>query len=302
MTGSAERPPQVVAVVPIHNGREATLRCLDSLARSTIPVGVVVIDDGSTDGSTTAINVQFPDTVILTGDGNLWWSGATNLGARRALADGASHVLALNNDCIVHESAVEALVAESAARPHHLLGSKMRFLEPSDMILTLGGQCTPHGLVYVGLFETDEGQWDHIRDATWLPGMALLIPAACFESVGFFDDRVFPQYWGDIDFVVRAREQGWGVGVVPESLVWNDRSQTGESISERPSLGDVWRLLTSRRSTLNLVENVQFHRRHHDFYTLRMLFNNYAPLGRAIRRRYLAPVKRAVVEFGGSHH
>ena len=71
----------IYIVIPVFNRREETLRCLDSLVTQTYTnFIVIVVDDGSTDGVGDAVQAGYPDTIVLKGDGNLWWAGATNLG------------------------------------------------------------------------------------------------------------------------------------------------------------------------------------------------------------------------------
>ena len=68
-------------VIPVHNRREFTRQCLACLAVQTYRnVQTIVVDDGSTDGTDIMISQEFPDVVVMRGDGNLWWTEATNWG------------------------------------------------------------------------------------------------------------------------------------------------------------------------------------------------------------------------------
>ena len=91
--------PRVTVVVLNWNGLADTLECLNSLVRLDYPTHeVVVVDNGSTDGSVQVFREQFPmATVFETGE-NLGYTGGNNAGLRHALAQGADYVLLLNND------------------------------------------------------------------------------------------------------------------------------------------------------------------------------------------------------------
>jgi GT2 family glycosyltransferase len=79
---------KIEIVTPVHNRREETLQCLRSLARaesSGLDLHVIIVDDGSTDGTAEAVATQFPDVEIIRGDGSLWYTAGTNRGIQAAL-------------------------------------------------------------------------------------------------------------------------------------------------------------------------------------------------------------------------
>ena len=118
--------PRVFVVVPVHDRCDLTRACLDSLAVQTyVRRTIVVVDDGSTDGTPDMLSSDFPDAVVLNGDGNLWWAGATNLGVAWVLghAEVRDLVLTMNNDSVAGLDYLARLVASSLEHPHALIGS-----------------------------------------------------------------------------------------------------------------------------------------------------------------------------------
>lgn len=256
---------KVAVVIPIHNGRDLTLRCLDQLGRSTVlPAQTIVVDDGSTDGSAAAIRFSFPAVEIITGDGNMWWSGAMNAGARRAFANGATHVYSLNNDCVIDTRSIEMTSARLSLMGPGLVCSKVRAWPEDGRLVSAGGTVNWwwRGLRLRGLGQMDSGQFDVPAAVDWMPGMGVLIPKVCFERVAGYDDRRFPHYQGDADFSMRVHRAGYSLCYEPDSVVWNDQVQTGIQVPDRPSLLDLHTLLTDRRSQYNLRETVSFVFRH----------------------------------------
>src|SRR5690242_6458363 len=94
--------PRVAIVVLSWNGRDDTLQCLASLADvSYAPFEVIVVDNGSSEGSADAVEGAFPDAVVIRLDHNAGFSGGVNAGIAAALERGADAVLLLNNDMVV---------------------------------------------------------------------------------------------------------------------------------------------------------------------------------------------------------
>jgi len=94
---------KIAVIIPVFNRRETTLKCLGLLKNNVlIPnnslINIIVVDDGSTDGTAAAIKLAFPDVKILNGDGNLWWTGAINMGVEFALSQDFDYLLTRLND------------------------------------------------------------------------------------------------------------------------------------------------------------------------------------------------------------
>ena len=216
-------PVKVVAVTPVHNRRNETLRCLRSLFGSDlsdIAVHVIVVDDGSTDGSAEAIRQQFPNVEILTGNGNLWYTGGMNLGLAGALEHDPDYILGFNNDSIFDGQCLRRLVECGRENPRSVVGAILLDWE------------TPHKLFQVSpRWETWTGGFRHWRHQTiwtipqkpWkvdlIVGNCVLFPAEAVKEVGLMNIKKFPQY-GDAEYTPRMKRNGWRLLIEPKARIF----------------------------------------------------------------------------------
>jgi GT2 family glycosyltransferase len=219
----ADSAPRVAVVVVSWNRREDTLACLQSLAEvDWRPLDVVVVDNGSSDGSAEAVQTSFPQARLIALELNRGFAGGSNAGVRRALELGAEHVLLLNNDCEIEPDAVAALVDAAASHPDAgSLGAKILYAERPDLIWFAGTRFDPRrgyngraaayrardGARFAGVSETDVAC-----------GAALLLPRTALERVGPLDEQLFA-YSEDVDWSLRARRAGYRHYVVGTARV-----------------------------------------------------------------------------------
>src|SRR5688500_5908343 len=114
----------VSIVIPVHNRKNFTRDCLTSLKNQTLQADeIIVVDDGSTDGTREMLQRDFPDVTTLAGNGNLFWTAAINMGIKHVLRNGSEFILTLNNDTIAAPDFVEKMMAAAIANPRSLLGA-----------------------------------------------------------------------------------------------------------------------------------------------------------------------------------
>ena len=122
------------------NGREDTLRCLESLQRVGRPdVGIICVDNGSSDGSVEAVRERFPGVVLIEAGTNLGYTGGNNLGLQHALESGAQWMVLVNNDATVAEDSIDGFEHAIAARPDAgILAGKVYFADRPSTIWFAG--------------------------------------------------------------------------------------------------------------------------------------------------------------------
>ncbi len=232
---SSSPPPNVTVVVLSWNGWQDTVACVASCLRIDHPgLRVLVVDNGSTDGSEKILRERFPDVELLQTGENLGYAGGNNVGIRRALEQGADLVVLLNNDTEVDPGFVSALVEAARARPEAgMLCSKILLFDRPDVLWYAGASF--HPLVgwgrHRGHGQRDTGQYDRVEETDRPTGCALMVTRACCEKVGLLRDEYFC-YAEDLEWGLRARDAGFSILYVPGSRVWHKVSRaTGGSKS-----------------------------------------------------------------------
>lgn len=205
-------PERIYIVIPVHNRKQYTLNCLASLQRQTVSgFHIVVVDDGSTDGTSDAVAKAYPEATVIRGDGNLWWSGAMNAGVKHALKIGSDYIISLNNDLEVAENYIEKMIYWACRKPEALFGSYSFDIETRKPVF---GGCRivwETGKVISLVKTLPSEQRNGLHEVTHFSGRGLWIPAQVFRRIGFFDDKHLPLYAADDDFTLRARKKGYEV-------------------------------------------------------------------------------------------
>lgn len=241
-------------LIPVHNRKLYTLACLQSLRNQTVnDFEIVVIDDGSTDGSEISIRESFPEVVILKGDGNLWWSGATNLGVKYALEHNADYVLTLNNDTLAPPDYLEKMIYWATRTPKSIIGS-MAIDEETGQTVFAGERVDWRRARYIPLLDFQKpGGSIGLHEVTHLPGRGTLIPRSVFESVGYYDQENMPQYAADFDLTHRASRQGYRIFCNYDAkLTIFPMESGGKELRKNKSIKNFWIHLFGKKGSGNL--------------------------------------------------
>ena len=234
---------------------------------------VFLIDDGSTDGTSERCRERFPYVKIISGDGNLWWSGAINLGVTAALRCGADLILWLNNDNLVEPQAISTLVETYRSSPLRSVICAVNRSTATRQVEWNGAP--PFWHADASMWQGDPG--DGLNSPLRHPpgGRGVLIPAICFREVGMVDQTQFPHYWADHDFHYRAMQRGYRYFLSREATVWNRPNPSRFEEREPFTISSSWYYLTSRRSPMNVLTLRRLWRRHLPIPEYRRVFGGY---------------------------
>lgn len=248
-------PKKLEIVTPVHNRRDETLQCLRSIARADttgLDIHIIVVDDGSTDGTAEAVASEFPDVEIVEGDGNLWYTAGTNRGLLAALAHEPDYILAINNDSIFDEECIVNMVECAEKHPHSVVGALLLNWE------------TPHKIFQVSpRWEFWKGGWRHWHKQTvwtvptkpWevdlIVGNCVLYPAAAVKEAGLMDEKRLVQF-GDAEYTPRMRRRGWRLLIEPRARVFCKPNDTPAGFRTQPVKEQAAKLLNDPSGAYSL--------------------------------------------------
>ncbi len=204
--------PKVVIVILNWNGLQDTLECIESVFKSDYDnFGVVVVDNGSSDGSVKAIRRNYPQTVLFENRENLGFTGGNNIGMRYAVENGADYVWLLNNDTVVEEDTLKKLIKTGDESPNiGLISPVVYFYDLPEKIQFCGGfvDWTNRSIVH-----PDDNHLNIDKDFVsgknvCLWGTALLIKSGVIRKIGYLEEKFFA-YWEDIDYSIRSVKAGF---------------------------------------------------------------------------------------------
>ncbi len=220
------RMPKVFIIVLNWNGYSDTVECLRSLQKLSYPLyEIVVVDNGSTDGSVSRLRPEFSDILFIENKENLGFAGGNNVGMRHAMDKGCDYVLLLNNDVLVDPNFLDILVqAGEKDEQVGILGPKIYCYPETKQVWQcgLGGNINwKKGITMDrGFRAIRKGQWDAQSEVDYVTGCALLVKKEVIERVGALDERYY-LYYEEIDFCVRAGREGIKTVFVPDSVIWH---------------------------------------------------------------------------------
>jgi len=202
----------IYIITPVYNRKDTTLVCLENLKKCGVlrQYCMVIVDDGSTDGTTAAINTLYPEVTVLPGNGDLWWTGAMAQGMQYAYKQGAEYFIWLNDDCIPDPDTLPQLVEFLRMHPDTIVGPTCYSYKSNSLV-------KEHN-AFKGRksYAADPGEVIFVDGMSgWCAG----IPASVFCKIGPPDIAKFPHYCGDDTYILRATRSGFKACVVGDIKV-----------------------------------------------------------------------------------
>lgn len=229
-----------------------TAECIRSLLKAQPEkFEIIVVDNGSRDGSVQFLAEQFPGITILPQSHNLGFAAGCNRGMTLALQRGARYVLPLNNDTVVDPDFVREL--EHLANEHPqaaMISPKIYFYDSPNRLWWAGGSYNFWSGVpkHSGRNQSDTGQFDSVKQIDWATGCAVLIEADALRDCGLFDETFFGNA-EDLDLSLRLRKIGRPILYAPKAKLWHK-----EGVDYRKNAGEYLRKFTATRNLLTVMQ------------------------------------------------
>jgi GT2 family glycosyltransferase len=210
------------------NGLADTIQCLDSLGYLSYPrerLRVVVVDNGSEDGSPGVLRARYPGLTVIENHRNLGYTGGMNVGLRFARAEGAEYIWLLNNDATADRESLSRLIRVGEATAGVGLLSPGVYDADSGAVHWAGTVLDVPRRVFVDVVDAEKRGVGVAEGPMLLWGTAMLIKRAAAEAVGYFDDRYFA-YVEDLDYSLRVINIGMETRVVRDARIFHKGAQS----------------------------------------------------------------------------
>lgn len=261
--------PKIYVVLPVHNRLAFTKTCLSSFEKQTYKNFIVVIvDDGSTDGTTEHIKKKYPNWKIIKGNGKWWWTKSVYKGVEYALKNSkkGDFVLTMNNDCVFDKNYIKKIVEDSMNNKRSIVGSLILDVDNPKKVVDAGVRINWEKAITYGVasaISSEVGFYTKrktIKDIDTLPGKGTLIPVEIFEKTGNFNYKRLPHYIADYEFFCRAKFHGANLIVSTNAKVYNHVRETGiiRSKNEKLNFRKKFEAFFSRKSKSNLLDHLNF--------------------------------------------
>jgi GT2 family glycosyltransferase len=249
--GADVSQPTAFVIILNWNLKDDTIACAESvLAGSYARQRVVVVDNGSQDGSVSALTDRFGEAIdLIANEENVGFARGINVGIRHALAQGADWVLLLNNDTTVAPDMIERLMAVANRQAGAgILAPAIFYYDQPERVWRLGDR--HHRWLPIPLkIPARNLKAREVLPVDYVTGCGMLIRRQVFSVIGLFDPQYF-MYYEDADFCMRAAKADFAIVCVPAARMWHKVSHSTRR--------DV-----SRQRYLKTRYRVQFYRHHY---------------------------------------
>jgi GT2 family glycosyltransferase len=273
------------------NGADELPACLDALlAQQDAEAQLLVVDNGSADGSAALVRERYPQVQLVENQRNLGFSAGMNVGMRllHESAEPPDVIVLLNQDTVVAPGWLRAILAPFDQDAQiGAVGCKIYY--PDGRTLQHAGAWIEPGRAisrHYGYGELDEGQYDQPRRVDYVTGAAIALRMRALDEVGLFDEGYSPAYYEEIDLCWRLRRAGYLVHYAPTATLRHVESGSSADPVRRSAL-------FNRNRLRYIVKTFPRERIWNDFLIVERAFvatYGFAAEARALQSAYLEAI------------
>lgn len=233
-----EQQKEISVLIVNYNGRDYLLRALEAIFEniSGLDYEVIVVDNGSSDGSVESVREIYPSVKLVPLSHNAGFSRGNNEGARHACG---RYLLILNNDTYVPKGTVEQLVSIKKSFPEYGIVAPLVFNPDNSLQVSWGKEMNLFSEIFMKIFAE---KWYRLlfkckrgrlsRNVDWVSGACFLIERDLYQRIQGFDENFF-MYKEDVDLGKRLRQLGFKVHLASEARIIHYLRQSTSQATER---------------------------------------------------------------------
>lgn len=253
-------------IIPTHNRKNELIRLIDQLQQqrnlTDIIIKIILVVDGSNDGTLELLNIKHPELITIQGDGNWWFTKSVNEGLKHALYLDVTHCLILNDDVQIESNYIENLLAAIDKTGNNaIIGSiSLNNKKPQRILFSGVKKIIPYSFKYLNLFDYQSVYDCNIHQGVYetelLIGRGSLIPAQILHEIGIWDERL-PQYGSDEEFTLKAKKKGYKLYINLNAVLFVDVKLTSSfSSKSNPKLGNYIKGFFNKYSANYMFKNI----------------------------------------------
>lgn len=216
---------KVFIIIVTFNPKSWIQKCLKSIISNSYPCEIIIVDNGSTDGSIEIIKSEFTKALLIQSEQNLGFGQGNNLGIKKAYDAGADYVFLLNQDAWIQNDTIEKLVLMANANPGFGIISPIHLNGNGDALdYGFSNYIVPKKCHEFFSDTVLNKVKDEIYPVDFVNAAAWLISRECIETVGGFSPS-FYHYGEDDNYCQRILFHNLKIGICPNAIIFHDRDQ-----------------------------------------------------------------------------
>lgn len=252
-------------IIPVHNRLNKTIKCLNSLERTDVfeDLNIILVNDGSTDGTEEQIKTNYPKVTILNSDGSLFWGGAINLGIEYALNKKKANdwMLIINNDIELEYNTISKLKNISEYNKRKFITIPLTLSSKDKKTIIKSGTIVKSWFFNITNHIFADMKIDEIKDSQPVEvdiftGRCVLHPIEIFEIVGNYDSLNFKHYCCDDEFSIRIKKYGYKILLCPSSVIYLSENDP-LIIKKKLNIQNLFHVFFNIKSSSNIINKLK---------------------------------------------
>ena len=258
-------------ILPTYNRKEYLRKILSQLYnqdKGNFILEIVVIVDGSTDGTFEMLENDFPDVHVVKGTGDWWYTKSMNKGFKYAEKFQPDYILTLNDDVVIEKNYVQSIFCDiKKVERDSIMGSasftisKPHRISFSGVYKFISWRLKEYHYIKKYILQSPSSL-SGIKPSVVLPGRGMLIPFEILKQLNYFDEN-FVQYGSDTDFTLRAYRAGIKVYISYNSVIFENEKLTSKGAAHNsPAFIEFLKSYFNRYSTNSIHKSYYFWKKH----------------------------------------